>query len=308
MVNMNVEMGDLRALVAVAELGSFSAAARELHLSQPALSRRISKLESNLGVRLLERTTRRVELTATGREFARKARQVVNTFDESFMGIKEGTSTLRGEVTVACVPTAVHHCLLTVLTEYQRLYPRILVRVLDEGASDVLSTVARNEADFGINYIGVQEANLEFVPIFKERFVVACRRDHALASRRSVTWAELTRHDYIAVSKASGNRLLLDLALADVPDLPTAICEARHVRTVVDMVAAGLGVAAVPQLAIPPHLMRSELCAVPLIKPVLNRTSGLIKRRGRVLSPAAERLYQMILSSTANGQEAAGDR
>lgn len=76
----------------------------------------------------------------------------------------------------------------------------------------------------------------------------------------------------------------------------------------VDMVAAGLGVAAVPQLAIPPHLMRSESCAVPLIKPLLNRTSGLIKRRGRVLSPAAERLYQMILSSTANGQETAGDR
>jgi DNA-binding transcriptional LysR family regulator len=301
MSNMNVEMGDLRALVAVAELGSFSAAARELHLSQPALSRRISKMEANLGVRLLARTTRRVELTATGREFARKARQVVNTFDESFLGITEGVSMLRGEVTVACVPTAVNYCLLGILAEYQRLYPRILLRVLDDGASDVLTAVARNEADFGINYLGAQEANLDFVPMLKERFVVACPHDHALAARRAVTWAELAKHDCIAVTKASGNRLLLDLALADILKLPTPICEARHVRTVVDMVAAGLGIAAVPQLAIPPHLARTQIRVVPLTKPVVNRTIGLIKRKGRVFSPAAERLYQMMLSVDKNG-------
>lgn len=297
MANMNVEMGDLRALVAVAELGSFSAAANELHLSQPALSRRISKLEAALGVRLVERTTRRVEMTATGREFSRKARQVVNAFEESVLGIGEGASKIRGEVTVACVPTAVNHCLLEVLKEYHQQYPGILVRVLDDGASDVLSTVVRNEADFGINYIGAQEPNLEFIPIFKERFMVVCRDDHPLASRRSVTWAELATFDYIAVTKASGNRLLLDLALANTPDLPQPSCEARHVRTVVDMVAAGVGIAAVPEMAIPNNAAVLKLRAVPLTTPVVNRTLGLIKRRGRVLSPAAERLHQMIFSS-----------
>lgn len=297
MANMNVEMGDLRALVAVAELGSFSAAAKELHLSQPALSRRISKLEANLGVRLLERTTRRVELTATGREFSRKARLVVHTFEESMLGISEGSGRIRGEVTIACVPTALNHCLLGTLKAFQHLYPRILLRVLDDGASDVLSTVVRNEADFGVNYIGAQEANLQFTPIFKERFVMICRRDHPLATRASVSWADLNRHDYIAVTKASGNRLLLDLALAGVPELPEPLCEARHVRTVVDMVAAGLGVAAVPQLAIPAHLAHSELCTVALTRPVVNRTIGLIKRRDRVLSPAAERAYQMIAAA-----------
>lgn len=298
MANMNVEMGELRALVAVAELGSFSAAAKELHLSQPALSRRISKLESNLGVRLVERTTRRVELTATGRDFSRKARQVLNTFEESLFGISEGTNKVRGEVTVACVPTAVNHCLLDILKEYRRLYPRILVRVLDDGASDVLSTVVRNEADFGINYIGAQEASLEFIPIFKEHFVVVCRHDHALASRQSMTWAQLNKYDYIAVTKASGNRLLLDLALADVSGLPEPVFEARHVRTVVEMVAAGLGIAAVPQLAVPTYVGQGNLRVVSLTKPVVNRTLGLIKRRGRVLSAAAERLYQMIAEAT----------
>lgn len=295
MANINMEMGDLRALVAVAELGSFSAAANELHLSQPALSRRISKLEAALGVRLVERTTRRVEMTATGREFGRQARQVLNAFEEAVLGIGEGASKIRGEVTIACVPTAVSRCLFEVLKEYRRQYPGILVRVLDDGASDVLSTVVRNEADFGINYIGAQEANLDFIPIFKERFVVVCRDDHALALRRSVKWAELAMYEYIAVTKASGNRLLLDLALANTPDLPEPFCEARHVRTVVDMVVAGMGIAAVPEMAVPDKAADLMLRVVPLTNPVVNRTLGLIKRRGRVLSPAAERLHQMIV-------------
>lgn len=130
-----IEMSDLRSFVTVAERGSFSAAALDLHLSQPALSRRIAKLESSLGVRLIERTTRRVDLTAVGRDFARKAREVLNTFESSLLGINEGTSHLYGEVTVACVPSAVIHFLPDVLKEYRRTYPRILVRVMDEGAS-----------------------------------------------------------------------------------------------------------------------------------------------------------------------------
>ena len=78
------------------------------------------------------------------------------------------------------------------------------------------TAVARGEADFGLNFIGSQEPDIEFKPLLEERFVAACRRDHPLAKRRSVTWADLAAHDFIAVSKSSGNRLLLDQALAGV--------------------------------------------------------------------------------------------
>lgn len=289
-----IEMSDLRSFVTVAERGSFSAAALDLRLSQPALSRRIAKLESTLGVCLIERTTRRVDLTAVGRDFARKAREVLNTFESSLLGINEGTSHLYGEVSVACVPSAVIHFLPDVLKEYRRDYPRILVRVMDEGASHALSSVVRSEADFGINYIGAQEINIEFEAMFKERFVLACRYDHPLAARTSVTWADIQKYDYIAVAKASGNRFLFDLALADVPTMPHPVCEARHVRTVVDMVEAGLGVAAVPLLAMPRPGAHSKLRSVPLEAPQVFRTLGLIRRRGRVLSYAAKQLYGMI--------------
>lgn len=292
---MNLELSDLRAFVAVAERGNFSAAAEEIHLSQPALSRRIAKLEGVLGVRLLERTTRRVDLTAFGRDFARKARDLLNGFDETLLGVGELAARMSGEVTIACVPSAVRHFLPEVLREYHEKYPRIMIRVLDEGASEVLSSVVRSEADFGLNYIGAQEGNIEFEPVMKEVFVVACRRDHPLAKRTSLTWAELAAHDYMTVAKASGNRFLLDLALADTPGLPRPFCEVRHVMSLISLVEAGVGIAAVPRLAMPPG-EHPVLTSIPLKGPEVTRTLGLLRRRGVLLSSAAQHLYDIILA------------
>jgi DNA-binding transcriptional LysR family regulator len=86
------------------------------------------------------------------------------------------------------------------------------VRVHDAGANEVLDAVARGEADFGLNFIGSQEPDIEFRSLLEERFVAACRRDHPLAKLRQVTWGELAGHDFINVAKSSGNRLLLDQA------------------------------------------------------------------------------------------------
>lgn len=299
MAHMNVEINDLRAFVAVADLGSFAAAARELHLSQPALSRRISKLETSLGVRLLERTTRRVELSAPGRAFALRARQVVNGFDESLLDVTDAASRLTGEITLACVPTAVNHLLPAVLEQFQQQFPGVLIRVMDEGASEALALVARGEADFGINYLGAQEGNIAFAPLLEERFVLACPPAHPLARRKSVNWSELGEHRYIAVNKASGNRMLLDLALGKVPQLPRPVLEARHVRTAVDMVAAGLGIAAVPQLAIPVSGADAVLRIVPLVSPTVSRTLGLLTRRGQLLSPLAQRFCELVRQRAA---------
>ncbi|SFD05351.1 transcriptional regulator, LysR family [Cupriavidus sp. OV038] len=300
---MNFSLSDLRAFVAVAELSSFRAAATELHLSQPALSRRIEKLEDALGVRLFDRTTRSVEMTAVGREFSRKARELLNGLEESLLGIRDVATRVTGEVTVACVPSAVRYFLPAVLRKYHETWPRIVVRLIDEGANEVLNLIVRNEADFGLNYIGTQEPDVEFEPVLKEPFVVACPPDHPLARKRKVTWAELGQYDYMTVGKASGNRMLLDLALTDVPDRPQWYCEVRHVSTLVSLVEAGLGVAAVPRLAMPPG-KHPTLTSVPLVEPTVSRTVGLIRRRGRSLSPAAQQLYDMLLTANAEMQGA----
>jgi DNA-binding transcriptional LysR family regulator len=292
---MNIELGDLRAFVAVAARGSFHAAAADLHLSQPALSRRVLKLEEALGVTLVARTTRSVALTTVGRDFLHRAVDLLHGLDQSLLGIAELAQKMSGEVTIACVPSAVRYFLPQVLLDFHASYPGILLRVVDDGAEDGLAAVGRGEADFGINYVGAQEPNIEFEPVLKEPFVVACRVDHALAARKRVTWAELERYDYLTVAKASGNRFLLDLALADAPRRPRAFCEVRHVMSVIGLVEAGLGIAAVPQLAMPPG-PHPVLASVQLVGPVVTRTLGLVRRRGEALSPAAQLLYDMFLA------------
>jgi DNA-binding transcriptional LysR family regulator len=294
MSRINFDLADLRAFIAVADLGSFTAAAAELHLSQSALSRRIDKLEETLTVRLFERTTRKVALTPVGREFVRRARELVDGLDESLLGIRDIGARMRGEVTVACVPSAVRYFLPQVLRGYHEKYPHILVRVIDEGANEVLAAVARSEADFGLNYISAQEPDVDFEPILKEPFVVACHKDHALAGRKKLTWAELDKYDYMTVARASGNRYVLDQALSDASVRPRWFCEVRHILTVVSLVEAGLGIAAVPRLAMPPG-DHPVLVSIPLAEPAVTRTLGLIRRRGRRLPPAAQELYDMLL-------------
>lgn len=296
---INFDLNDLLAFRAVAELSNFRKAAESVHLSQPAFSRRIDKLEQALGVRLLERSTRRVTLTTVGRDFERKVRELLDELDTTLLSIRGVAATRMGEVTVACVPSTVHYYLTEVLRRYHERHPKVRVKVLDAGANEVLAAVARGEADFGINFMGAQEGELEFKPLVEERFVVACRRDHPIARMRHVKWSQLAGHDLISVNRSSGNRLLLDQALAGVaqgrPEAPglAGIYETLHVTTALGLVEAGLGVAAVPSMAMP-RRDHPLLVSVPLVDPVVTRKVGLIKRRGRPLPASAQQLYDLF--------------
>ena len=190
---INFDLNDLLAFRAVAELSNFRKAAEVVHLSQPAFSRRIDKLEQALGVRLLERTTRRVTLTAVGRDFERKVRELLDELDATLLGIRGVAVTRMGEVTVACVPSTVYYYLSHVIRRYHERCPKVRVKVLDAGANEVLAAVARGEADFGLNFIGSQEGDLDFKSLVEERFVAACRRDHPLAKLRRVSLVAVER-------------------------------------------------------------------------------------------------------------------
>ncbi len=290
---MQFDLNDLQAFRAVAELGNFRRAAEAVHISQPAFSRRIEKLEEALGVQLLERTTRRVNLTAVGRDFARKVQHLLDDLDGMLLTIRGVASTRMGEVTVACVPSTVYYYVSQVVHQFRQTYPRVRVRVLDAGANEVLGAVARGEADFGLNFIGSEEPDIEFRALHEERFVAACRRDHPLAKRRRVTWADLAAHDFIAVAQTSGNRLLIDQAVAGLPQHPRVVCEAQHITTLLGLIEAGLGVAAVPALAMPDS-DHPVLVSVPLDGPVVTRRVGLIRRAGRTLSPSAQHLFDFF--------------
>jgi DNA-binding transcriptional LysR family regulator len=153
--------------------------------------------------------------------------------------------------------------------------------------------VVSGEADFGLTFLATHEPDIDFHLIIEDNFVLACRRDHPLARKEKVSWTELNQYDFMAVSKRSGNRLIMDMALANIPQRPRSIYEAQHLTTLLGLVEAGLGVAAVPALSMSDshHPM---LMGIPLVEPVVTRKLGLIRRNGRSLSPAAQPLYTLL--------------
>jgi len=297
-MNFKFDLPDLQAFAAVARYASFRDAASALHLSQPALSRRIEKLESALGVKLLVRTTRHVQLSGVGREFARKNQLWLDELETTLLSVDVLAAQRVGLVTVACVPSATRYFMPAVLRRFHERFPKIRVRIHDAHAGEVLEAVLQGVADFGVNFIGDKEPALQFTPLLTERFVLACPKHHALAAKKSVSWAELCHYPYLSVGVSSGNRQLLDQALAGLQQRPQTVFESRHVQTLLGMVEAGLGVAAVPQMAMP---AQSELiCAVPLKAPVIRRQLGLSTRRGQRLSPTAAHLYDFLLAFKAS--------
>lgn len=295
---MNFDLSDLRAFLAVADLSSFRAASDLLHLSQSALSRRVDKLEDALGVQLFMRTTRKVELTTVGRTFVHRARNVMNELESALLGIHEVAERLSGEVTIACVPSAVGHFLPAAIECYHKLYPQIRIRLQDESSSDVLLAVTRGEADFGVTYIGTQEADIHFKALLDDAFVLACPAVHPLAHKKKVRWSDLNGHAYITLAQGSGNRFLIDQALAQSEQRPRWFCEVNHVPALVSMIEAGLGIGVLPRMALPPNDGLGELRAVRLIDPEITRTLGLISRRGKPLAPAAQLFYDLLIEGT----------
>jgi len=294
---MHFGLDDLQAFVAVAEQSSFRAAAEALCLSQPALSRRIDKLETALGVRLLDRTTRRVSLTNVGRPFLEQARATLNGLEDAVLRLADHASLRHGRVVVACVPSVARHLLPPVLQRFAAQYPSVRIKVVDENANTVLATVLAGDADFGLNFVGAQDPELAFEAVAEETYVLALRRDHPWATRSSIAWAELAGEKMVSVSRQSGNRLLLDNALAHLAQQPAAFYEANHVTGALGMVEAGLGMAALPHLALPAS--HPVVTGIPLVEPHIHRTLGLVRRKDKPLQPCAEALYRMLQPASA---------
>ena len=269
---MKHELSSMKAFVILAESSSFNNAAKLLNITQPALTRRIKKMEEDLHIQLFERTTRKVTLTKAGKRLLPEARELIKKFDETLFNIRDMNAYHRGMVTLACIPTAVFYFLPLAIGKFNELYPNIKVRILEQGTNNCMESVLCNESDFGINMNNVTNSSIDFTPLVNEPFVLACRRDHPLAKKQLVEWQELVGYKMIGVRSSSGNRLLIEQQLADKPWKLDLFYEVRHLSTSLGLVEAGLGIS------------------------VIRRTLGIIRRKDAVLSPAAERFFALLIN------------
>lgn len=283
----------LAAYAAVARAASFTAAAAEMHVSQSSLSRAVADLERHLGVQLLERDTRNVQLTAAGREALRVAEQIVTAHQA---GMKELRRYLLGEsgtVAVATLPSVAAVLLPQVISDFRERRPQVAVRLLDGLERSVLDRVLSGDADFAITTVGNPPEQLEHRPLVRDRFVAVLPVGHPLADHHEITWDDLARQPFLAVGRDSSVRRLTDAAFAQIDAHALPAAEAGSIATVGGLVTAGLGVSAMPALVLPLMGAGAVVCR-PLVDPVVDRRLDIALRARRTLPTVTERFLETL--------------
>jgi DNA-binding transcriptional LysR family regulator len=290
---MKIDTLGVQAFIAIAETGTFRKAADTLHITQTALTRRLQGLEAQLGVKLVERTTRSVALTHIGEDFLPQGRRLLSDLAAALTEIRERGKAQRGDVTIACVPPVGIQFLPRIIQEYSARYPNNRIKILDHASAAVASAVLRREAEFGINIGVAHHSDLLSVPMMEYQYVLICRNDHPLARRKRMSWKQLEPHPLIFAGEGTSNRPLLDAALGGQSLTLQFFYEVQRSSTAVGLVAAGVAAAIVPNLAIQKGAY-PNIRVVALTDPVVSKALVLVSRRTGQLSPAAQALYDMM--------------
>lgn len=290
---MNIEIRHLRAAVAVADAGSYTAAAREFHVAQSSMSRTVLEVEQRLGVALFERTTRTVRPTADGEQFLTIARRLLGDFDAAlnhFDGYLAGT---RGAVSIAALPSLAATLLPQALSTFRAGRPEVTVSIRDGLSREVLDHVVAGTVDMAVTVTATVPSTLHARHIAVDRFVCVFPPGHRLGERAELDWTDLAGEAFVAFDPTSSIRAYVDQTLSELGIRTGPVTEARNIGAVAGLTAAGLGVSVVPGLVLP--MMRfADLDTRPLAAPVVERDICLIHSPERPLSRTALALMKLL--------------
>lgn len=282
---MNVTIRQIEVFLAVAELGSFTRAAERLRMTQPALSQQVRELEAALDIRLFDRTTRRVELTAGGREFSAAAGKVLEDLELAVRNAADLAERRRGRIVIAAPPLLAAAILPRAIAEFRASHPGIQVAVLDTGTDRIVEAVRLGKADCGLGTFAPAEEGIERASLARDSLMLFCGPGSPFFDRDAVAWRELADEPLVTLTRDSGIRLLVEVGYeaAEVPLRPAF--EVSQITTAVALVEAGLGSAVLPTYAFA-AAEGKRVAARPLTAPSISRDIVLIHASGRSLSPA----------------------
>ena len=292
---MRIDFLGLQAFLSIAERGSFQRAAAHLNLSQTAVSHRMRKLEDELGVKLLARTTREVTLTRAGIDFLPRAQKAVAELEQSFDELKQQGAKRRDRLDIACLPAFAVHYLPPILSRFLKTQPA-------PGGAHLRDAVGGRCRARAIRRRRVRPQRRSDEPVGPRRRDHIDRAAHARLFRQapvrkagsSVAWAELRDLPLIRVGAKTAIRPIIDDAANAARLTLNWQYEVQHVETAVNLVEAGLGLAIVPRVDVVLHRGRA-LVAVPLHAPKVSCAYGLVTRRGMPLSAPAATLRDLLV-------------
>ena len=294
---MTIPINQVIAFSTVARTGSFAEAAMQLHLSQPALSIAIKNLEQALGGKLLARTTRSVTLTPEGKAFYPVARRLLSDWEQSLQDVRNHFALRRGKLDIAAMPTYTANLLPRILADFHQQYADIHVTVHDVIAESVVEMVREARCELGITFDPGDAPDLNFHPLFSDRFIAILPQTHSLLAKQQLAWSDLLNYPHISLQRPAGARALIDQTLAKKGLVLTPAFESHQLVSIGRMVREGLGLSVVPSTS-RGQMEEMGLQCRDIAYPVITQDLGLITRRQQPLSVAAQAMIKLIKAAS----------
>ncbi len=299
----NIKYRQLRAFVWAAELGSFKEAAERLSVSQAAFSALIKELEQDVGVRLLERTTRRCRPTEAGAALEARLVPLLGELEDAYRHVKDLASGERGRLAIAALPSLSFGIVTRALGDYRRLYPMVQIVLREMKNAEVFDAVRDGQVELGVaSRLDDSPAGLEFVPLTTDRLVFVVPEGHPLCGERP-GWKVLERFPMILMRTGTAERAIRASGVSVTPAF-----EVEHMATALSMVRHGLGISIVPSSVLF-GLNMAGLVALRIAGPLAVRRLGVFVREGRALTAPASiflRLLREVTPRELTGMEPLG--
>ncbi|MFZ0043491.1 MAG: LysR family transcriptional regulator [Solirubrobacteraceae bacterium] len=288
-----MDLRQLRYLVALAEELNFTRAAASEHIAQPALSQQIRRLEDELGLALVERTTRHVALTDAGEVLVVRARRVLAELESAHTELEALRGMYTGHVTIGAMHTMGPIDLSLVLARFRELHPDVGLTVREQSSEEMAEMLRDDELDLAFLSVTerVESHGLGLYQLVSEELVVLLPKGHPLARRRQVRMADLAGDEFISFREGARLRELLLSAAREANFEPRVTLESNESQRVRRLVSRGLGVAILPRSdAVGPG---AEVAVASLVDPALRRDITLAWREGRRHAPAAAAFLEL---------------
>ena len=294
---MRPSLRQIEYALAVAEYLNFRQAAKACHVTQPALSVQVAQLESLLGVTLFERDRRRVLVTPAGREVLRLARRVMEGVDELAETALGMGRPLCGTLRLGVIPTIAPFVLPKTLARLRRRFPELRLLLRESQTSELVRQLREGSLDVALLALEADLGDLQTLPLWRDAFLLAVPAGHRLHRRRRVRESDLQREEVLLLEDG---HCLRDQALEICRRAAArewSAFRASSLTTLTEMVAGGIGVTLLPEMALPVVRTSKGLVAIPFTKPAPHRTVGLAWRR---TSPRAES-YALLAEELQRG-------
>jgi LysR family hydrogen peroxide-inducible transcriptional activator len=296
-----MNLKDLKYLVALADTGHFGKAAERTFVSQPTLSAQLKKLEEYLGVTLVERQPKNVQLTEVGKQVVVRARRMLDEGDEIIALARNNTDPLAGKLRLALIPTIGPYLLPRVMQKIRKALPNLGLMLYEHQTEPLLKRLRDGEIDLGIMALPHAQEGLETRELYEEAFTVALPNPHPLAAKSSIKIQDLKGQTLLLLEDG---HCLRDQALEVCSRIEVREAEdfrATSLETLRQMVIAGLGITLMPELAVEsPFGSQRGLTIRQFSKPTPTRTVGAVWRKSTTRGAAIAAVCDVLQTVVPN--------